>query len=80
MPSTTELTEQDLEADLHEEEYNKIIGQYRLQLNDLLSPLRMYGQGHYCDMLADQLVILSAQLHFKLMGIDIPYEVDIPRW
>ncbi len=76
----SEKTDADHEDDLPEDEYNKIIGQFRLQLNDLLSPLRMYGQGHYCDMLADQLVILGTQLHYKLMGIDIPYEVEKPHW
>ena len=68
------------EDDLPEDEYNKILGQYRLQLNGLLLPLRLYGQGQFVDMVSEQLVILGAQLHYKLIGIDTPYEVEVPHW
>ena len=68
------------DSDLPDEEFDKIIGQYRLQLGGLLYPLRLYGQGHYVDSVADQLVTLGIQLHLKLSGVDIPYEVEDIHW
>jgi hypothetical protein len=62
------------------DEYNKIIGQYQLNLNSLLQPLRMYGQGVYVDGVTEQLVNLSFQMYLKLSGIDIPYEVEDIHW
>ncbi len=58
-----------------DQEYDKIIGQYRLKLNYLLHPLRLYGQGHYVDTVAEELVSLGVQLHMRLSGVDIPFEV-----
>lgn len=66
--------------DLEEEEFDKIIGQYRLKLNGLLWPLRLYGQGAYVDSAIGQLVNLGLQLHFKLSGIDMPYVVEEIHW
>ena len=66
--------------DLPDEEFDKIIGQYRLQLNGLLQPLRLYGQGHYVEGLIPELERLGIQLYYKLSGLDVPYEVEIPHW
>ena len=63
-----------------EEELNKIIGQFRLNLNGLLQPLRLYGQAQYIDMVAVEIGSLAWQLHWKLEGLDIPYEIEIPHW
>ena len=61
-------------------DFNKIIGQYRLNLNGLLKPLRMYGQGHYVDGVIEELVSLSIQMHEKLNGTDKPYKTKNIHW
>jgi hypothetical protein len=61
-------------------EYNKALGQYRLKLNSVLDPLRMYGQGQYVDQATEELVSLGVQLHMRLCGVDIPYEVREIHW
>jgi len=64
--------------DLGEEELNKIIGQFQLQvLNPILNPLRRYGQGEYVDLITPELINQFWILHWKLEGLDIPYE--LPR-
>ena len=68
------------DADLDTEEFDKIIGQYKLKLNGLLQPLRMYGQGIYVEGVIGELESLGVQLHLKLSGIDIPYEVNNIHW
>lgn len=55
-----------------EDEYKKIMGQYRLQLNEILLPLRKYGQDVYVDGAIEQLMILSEKLGMRLRGKDIP--------
>jgi len=47
------------DADLTDLEFDKIIGQYRLKLNGLLHPLRIYGQGHYVNGVINELVSLG---------------------
>ena len=64
------------DADLDDKEFDKIIGQYRLALNDLMRPLQMHGMNIYVDGVKDALVSLGVQLHLRLSGLDIPYEVE----
>lgn len=66
--------------DLDDLDFDKIIGQYRLQLNGLLKPLRLYGQGGYVDAAMEELVSLAIQVHLKLSGVDIPYEYQDLHW
>lgn len=69
-----------LSVDLNDAEFDKIVGQYRLQLNGLLYPLRLYGQGHYVDGVLVELEKLAIQMHLKLSGLDIPYEINELHW
>lgn len=62
------------------EEFDKAVRQYRLALNGLLFPLRLYGQGHYCDGVAEELVSLGIQLHLRLSGVDMPYVTRDLHW
>ena len=59
--------------DLDEADFDKIIGLYRLKLNGLLAPLRMYGQGDLVAGAIDELVSLGIQLHMRLSGVDEPF-------
>ncbi len=63
-----------------EEEIKKILGQFRLNLNQLLKPLRLYGQGVYVDGVTLEIESLAWQLHWKLCGVDIPYETNDIHW
>lgn len=66
--------------DLEDSEFDKVIGQYRLKLNGLMQPLRLYGQGYYVEGAIEELVSLGIQLHLKLSGIDMPYTVSNLPW
>jgi len=68
------------DVDLGDDEFDKIIGQYRLKLNGLLVPLRKYGQGVYIDGVMGELESLGIQLHLKLSGVDIPYQSNDIHW
>ena len=57
-------------------EWDKAVGQLRLTLNDIMFPLRMYGQGHYVDTVMEEIVSLALQLHNKLSGVDEPFIVN----
>ena len=59
-----------------EEDWDKIIGQFRLHLHSVLRPLRMYGQEHYVASVTEEIVSLAIQLHQKLEGIDEPFRVN----
>ena len=71
------MKQETIEAEEQEElEWDKCVGQFRLALNDILNPLRMYGQGHYVDTAKEELVSLAIQLHLKLYGVEMPYQVN----
>ena len=63
---------------MKEEEYwDKAVGQFRLSLNSIMKPLRLYGQGQYVDSAIEELVSLALQLNTKLSGIDEePYRIN----
>ncbi len=58
-------------------EFDKFVGQFRLALNIIMNPLRMYGQQYYTDSATQEIVGLALQLHWKLSGLDeMPYLVN----
>ena len=59
-----------------DEEWDKAIGQFKLALNTIMSPLRLYGQAHYVDSASEEIVSLALQLHNRLEGIDEPYHIN----
>lgn len=63
-------------SEYEEEQWEKAIGQFRLALNGILAPLRLYGQGLYVDSAMEEIVSLAIQLHLKLYGVDIPFQVN----
>ena len=63
-------------SEVDDESYDKALGQFRLALNDLMQPLRRYGQDVYVDGAKEELVQLALRLHMRLCGQDIPYEVE----
>ncbi len=67
-------------TDKEDEEISKDIGQFQLNLNKLLAPLRLYGQEAYVDTVTPEIIKLAWQLHFRLEGLDIPYEIEDIHW
>ena len=60
-----------------EEEWDKIVGQFRLEIGGVLEPLRKYGQDTYVATVKEEIVSLAIQLSHKLYGIDeMPYQVN----
>ena len=59
-----------------EEAWEKCVGQLKLNLNVILAPLRMYGQGHYVDSAREEIVSLAIQLHHKLLGLEEPFHIN----
>lgn len=61
-----------------DEAWDKYIWQFERHLDeDIMSPLRLYGQGEYVDTAIKEIVSLSLQLHQKLSGIDEePYRIN----
>jgi len=59
-----------------EQSFDKAVGQFRLALNTILHPLRLYGQGLYVDTASEEIVSLALQLHNKLEGLDEPYIIN----
>jgi len=60
-------------------DWSKAIGQFRLALNGIMNPLRMYGQGFYVDSASEEIVSLALQLHNRLEGVDEPYFVNYEK-
>ena len=57
-------------------EFDKAVGQLRLSLNQILKPLRLYGQSTYVDSVTEEIISLALQLHQRLEGIDMPYYIN----
>ncbi len=53
----------------------KAIGQFKLQLNGVLSPFNLYGMNVYITPAISEIVKLALQLHQRLNGEDIPIEL-----
>lgn len=61
---------------LSDQEYAKAVGQFRLQLNAVFEPLRMYGQGVFCDGAVDEVVRLAEDFGLRVRGVDKPISYD----
>ena len=72
----TGVRERGMNVLMEDEEWDKCIGQYRLTVNQVLKPLRLYGQSDYVDTATEELVSLGIQLYQKLCGIDEPYHIN----
>ena len=63
-----------------EEDWNKAVGQYRLLMGKLLRPLRAYGQDFYVTGVSEEIVQAAIQLHYKLSGVDMPFNIEEIHW
>lgn len=61
--------------------FDAITGHLRMSLNDLMTPLRMYGQSRYVDQAVEEAISLAYQYHLKLSGLDAqPYYFNRHHW
>lgn len=74
------MANEQLEFDKAELEFDKAIGQLRFSLNQVLKPLRLYGQGEYVTNATEEIISLAIQLYLKLSGIDEPYHINDLHW
>lgn len=58
---------------------NKAVGQLQLALNQVLRPLRLYGQDVYVDSATEEIVSLAIQFHERLSGVDKPFHVNLDK-
>lgn len=69
--------------DIHiedEAETSKILGQLQFEVRKLLKPLRMYGQETYCVQVEQAFMELFWVAHWKMLGVDVPYEIKRPTY
>ena len=63
-----------------EEETQQCLGHFKLALNSIMKPLTLYGQSEYVSMAVVEIEQLAWQLHWKLLGIDVPFEWSDLHW
>ena len=64
---------------LPQEDYDKAIGQLRLQLNGVLAPFNMYGQQHLVPGAIEEITALAELFGERVRGKDIPVTLDKAR-
>ena len=65
---------------ISQEEYDKCLGQFRLQLNGIMSNFRCYGLQDDVDGAIPEIVTLAEQFAMRVRGKSIPIKVrDTPR-
>lgn len=63
-----------------QEEYDKAIGQFRLQLNGIMNCFRCYGLDQDVDGAIGEIVMLAEQFGMRVRGKDVPIKVrENPR-
>ena len=63
-----------------QDEYDKAIGQFRLQLNGIMYCFRCYGMENDVAGATEEIVTLAEQFGMRIRGKDIPIKVrDYPR-
>lgn len=64
---------------LEDEQYRKIEGIFRLQLNKVMEPFRMYGLSEYIPGAIDEVVKLAVDFSLVMRGKDKPVSIDYVR-
>ena len=59
-----------------DQDFDKAVGQFRLQLNGVFAPFRMYGLDVYIPGAQEATLKLAMQLHHRLSGLDVPISID----
>ena len=65
---------------ISQEQYDKALGQLRLQLGGVMNGFRCYGMGDDVDGAITEIVKLTEQFAMRVRGKDVPIKVrDTPR-
>lgn len=64
---------------LTDEQYRKLEGIFKLQLNKVMEPFRMYGLGDHIPGAIDEIVKLTVDFSLVLRGKDKPVSIDYVR-
>ena len=64
---------------LPDNEYGKLKGIFRLQLNEVMSPFKMYGQDIYIAGAIDEIVKLAEYWCMSVRGIEKPISIKYVR-
>lgn len=64
---------------LNDDEYHKAVGQLRLKIGGILTPLNKYGQEVYCIQASAEIVKLCEDFGLRVRGVDHPIETETTR-
>ena len=65
---------------ISQHDYDKALGQFRLQLGGILNCFRVYGLDMDVDETFDEIIKLTEQFGMRVRGKDIPIKVrEMPR-
>jgi len=64
---------------LPQEEYDKAVGQLRLQLNGVMSPFRQYGQDVFIPQAINEIIRLAEDYGLRVRGIPKPIALSLAR-
>lgn len=59
---------------LEQRDFDKAVGQLRLQLNGVLEPFQLYGQGDYIPGAISGIVDLAIDFSLRVRGVDKPIQ------
>ena len=63
-----------------QEQYDKALGQFRLQLNGIMNCFRCYGLDNDAEGACEEIVKLAEQFSMRTRGKDVPIRVrETPR-
>ncbi len=62
-----------------EEEYNKAVGQLRLQLNGVFEPFNSYGLDIFIPGAISEVVRLAEDFGLRIRGVDKPISLEYVR-
>lgn len=64
---------------LPQAEYDKAVGQLRLQLNGVMSPFRFYGQDVFVGQAVEEIIKLCEDFGLRVRGVDKPLSLELIR-
>ena len=79
---TKDRTSDNIPAGIHwlpQAEYDKAVGQLRLQLNGVFKIFDIYGQGVFIPQAVEEAVRLAEDFGLRVRGIDKPMSLELVR-
>jgi len=64
---------------LPKEDYDKAVGQFRLQLNGVMEPFRQYGQDVFIPQAIEECVRLAEDFGLRVRGMPKPIALEMVR-